>query len=1279
MTDCSSIQGSTSSSSDAMSSRGGSNNSAASGGSGNSRIRIIRMIRPNSRRIILGPENNIGFGFAVRGGKEFSTGFFISKIDKGSEADLRGLRVGDQIIRVNGYHVDDAIHKELIQFISNQDRLTLKVRGVGMLPIKEKTLDPLTWHIVPRHALATTLNALDEQMSSIGKDVRIVLKVAPKTKLGLGICKGPEWKPGIFVQFTKDFSVARESGLRPGDQILTCNSIDFSDVLFSEAVAVMKSSNILEMIVRTGAGLDLFPGESSGYNSSASSITGDQSPCWADQSAKRLSMVREEPILSQTKNQWIMDGTINNKSNLDRRKTVTGIPNSALNQAMLSSNGMRSQDNESNKTIIQLSDNGTLINNTIVSNGNNIGANDPLNGNNVNKHGIQQKFNDKLIVRPNIGHLSSSMSNFIAPDYKAAAAAATTSSATTNQKQNAGTNQQPNEANGNAGLGNKSNNNNKIADICFVSRQSETKTVIVEVHRSDNDENLQLSTTNSFVNHQQNQGQQQQQNLNNYSDISNSNNNSGHSIYGKIQSQQSQQQNNNNTVCTRPQPPMMPLSSISNGLINSKTQSAIGVSPTPSFSSSSLSSSISPAPNSQTADIMQNPGTPSSGVSSMTSNGGGHERSPSISSSIISSGGTSLSSAISEELRKRKERLSQNPNQKTNIDECVANLKQQQQQSKRIGNPSLGVNAARHNALMDEFKAAHRRMFRNGFNETEMERQEELKKTTIMRDETDHRSPPPPPPPKIVANHKSNCAMINGNINGQQNGHHQHQHYHHNGGNTIENGGVNGGINNNNGINGSGSKTEYGNGNHNMSNGINGGQFPTPPPPPQFANKPPMGKKIFASINAFNAANNHNQNGNQNGHNELHRTISQNYHTNNNNTEIPPNVPPPPPPPPLPQSPIPDYDSIISSPSHTLKKNQHTYNKHTNGCNGNMSTLGRVAASEIAKANGDMAELESIDSYQLLNPSSPTPKPPSAYFVPPNSGPPTMKKSNRPVSVTIGEYGASKSGGRKEPSKFDFISSRSGSNSPNDLSSPMSSMSPTSFNGKDENVSHMLRSELELTLSRSNLKKRHDINGTNNNNNNTVVQYNNGIYQNGSFQHNGDHYNNNSDYHNGNNHQNGCTKIQNGANNNNRNIAYQSNSIYQQQQQQHQSTMKQPLSSNVEKITNMLQNINGNGNIYETTATLNGMGNNGNTIDKNSTNNNNNNNGANSTRVTISLPNNTNNKIELRKTDSNSSTGTITSTTSAPSNGILKNSINSMINGGSNRSNYGDKSITFGN
>ena len=65
-------------------------------------------------------------------------------------------------------------------------------------------------------------------------------------------------------------------------------------VLVLQAVNVLKGSRQLDLIIRKAAGLDLFPGESSGYNSSASSVNGDQSPNWGD--TKRLSIVKEESI-----------------------------------------------------------------------------------------------------------------------------------------------------------------------------------------------------------------------------------------------------------------------------------------------------------------------------------------------------------------------------------------------------------------------------------------------------------------------------------------------------------------------------------------------------------------------------------------------------------------------------------------------------------------------------------------------------------------------------------------------------------------------------------------------------------------------------------------------------------------------------------------------------------------------------------------------------------------------------------------------------------------------
>uniref|UniRef100_A0A182M5J6 PDZ domain-containing protein n=1 Tax=Anopheles culicifacies TaxID=139723 RepID=A0A182M5J6_9DIPT len=285
------------------------------------RVRTVRLVRPHHGHRNL-PITGSNFGFSIRGGLEYGTGFFVSAIERDSEADRQGLKVGDQIIRVNGYQVDDAVHRELAQFIANQERLIMKVRGLGILPIKERTADPLTWHVVSFGVSRDKQDALLLEEPCGGRDMKVILSVAPRTKLGCGICKGPEWKPGIFVQFTKEGGVAREAGLRPGDQILSCNGHSFAEASFGEAVAVMKSSHLLELVVRPSAGLDLFPGESSGYNSSASSVNGDQSPCWGDQTSKRLSIVREESISHERRRHATVPAVLEHSTTTDNQSTA---------------------------------------------------------------------------------------------------------------------------------------------------------------------------------------------------------------------------------------------------------------------------------------------------------------------------------------------------------------------------------------------------------------------------------------------------------------------------------------------------------------------------------------------------------------------------------------------------------------------------------------------------------------------------------------------------------------------------------------------------------------------------------------------------------------------------------------------------------------------------------------------------------------------------------------------------------------------------------------------
>nr|XP_022295952.1 membrane-associated guanylate kinase, WW and PDZ domain-containing protein 3-like isoform X10 [Crassostrea virginica] len=83
------------------------------------------------------PRGARGFGFSIRGGQEFNCmPLFVLRIAEGGSADLDGrLRVGDQILEINGYKTESMTHSDAIDIIQNGGQtVRLLVRRTGKLP-----------------------------------------------------------------------------------------------------------------------------------------------------------------------------------------------------------------------------------------------------------------------------------------------------------------------------------------------------------------------------------------------------------------------------------------------------------------------------------------------------------------------------------------------------------------------------------------------------------------------------------------------------------------------------------------------------------------------------------------------------------------------------------------------------------------------------------------------------------------------------------------------------------------------------------------------------------------------------------------------------------------------------------------------------------------------------------------------------------------------------------------------------------------------------------------
>uniref|UniRef100_A0A7N6B7U0 PDZ domain-containing protein n=1 Tax=Anabas testudineus TaxID=64144 RepID=A0A7N6B7U0_ANATE len=200
-----------------------------------------------------------GLGLSVRGGLEFGCGLYISQIVKDGQAGNVGLQVGDEIVRINGYSISSCIHEEVISLIKTKKIVSLKVRHVGMIPVKSSSDEPLKWQFVDQFVSESgEKRSSVAGLASIGgkeiKEKKVFLSLVGTKGMGISISSGPTQKPGIYISNVKPGSLSAEVGLEVIAQKHNCEILTLILLLETR----LWSSRSLTITVLTGAGSELF-------------------------------------------------------------------------------------------------------------------------------------------------------------------------------------------------------------------------------------------------------------------------------------------------------------------------------------------------------------------------------------------------------------------------------------------------------------------------------------------------------------------------------------------------------------------------------------------------------------------------------------------------------------------------------------------------------------------------------------------------------------------------------------------------------------------------------------------------------------------------------------------------------------------------------------------------------------------------------------------------------------------------------------------------------------
>ncbi|XP_039722738.1 whirlin isoform X2 [Pteropus medius] len=226
-------------------------------GAGPGEVRLVSLRRAKAHE---------GLGFSIRGGSEHGVGIYVSLVEPGSLAEKEGLRVGDQILRVNDKSLSRVTHAEAVKALKGSKKLVLSVYSAGRIPGGYVTNHIYTW-VDPQGRSISPPSGLPQPHGSAlrqregdrrstlhllqgGDEKKVNLVLGDGRSLGLTIRGGAEYGLGIYITGVDRGSEAESGGLKVGDQILEVNGRSFLSILHDEAVKLLKSSQHLILTVK---------------------------------------------------------------------------------------------------------------------------------------------------------------------------------------------------------------------------------------------------------------------------------------------------------------------------------------------------------------------------------------------------------------------------------------------------------------------------------------------------------------------------------------------------------------------------------------------------------------------------------------------------------------------------------------------------------------------------------------------------------------------------------------------------------------------------------------------------------------------------------------------------------------------------------------------------------------------------------------------------------------------------------------------------------------------
>ncbi|XP_066514481.1 whirlin-like [Hoplias malabaricus] len=120
------------------------------------------------RRVNISLDDGRPLGLMIRGGAEYALGIYITGVDRGSAAEYGGLKVGDQILDVNGRSFRCIAHDDAVQILKTSHHMLMTIKDVGRLPHARTVVDETKWIQSPKIAESSANTAAHSLSVDVG-------------------------------------------------------------------------------------------------------------------------------------------------------------------------------------------------------------------------------------------------------------------------------------------------------------------------------------------------------------------------------------------------------------------------------------------------------------------------------------------------------------------------------------------------------------------------------------------------------------------------------------------------------------------------------------------------------------------------------------------------------------------------------------------------------------------------------------------------------------------------------------------------------------------------------------------------------------------------------------------------------------------------------------------------------------------------------------------------------------------------------------------------------